>query len=339
MLTNHERQNANVSVIIPTLNAGDSFSRLLNLLKEQTIQPFELIIIDSCSDDGTVRLAQAAGAKVLTVQRADFDHGGTRNFAADAASGDILLFMTQDVFPVNERLIENLIKPLVGISTHHEVVYTYAKQIAAADGNLLEQLARANNYPAESSVQSYEDIEQLGIKTFFCSNACSAIRRDVFEQMGGFQSPVIFNEDMFMAAKCILSGMKIGYCAEAQVYHTHNYTIKQQFKRFFDNGVSMRCNAWILPYASATKAGSKLVRKQISGLRDARKLYLIPRLLTESAAKLIGYKLGMNYDRLPNKLCRRISMHRLIWDQIERGELHVKTPLHVTDHAQSKSSL
>lgn len=338
MLTNNERQHANVSVIIPTLNAGNAFSILLNLLKEQTIQPYELIIIDSCSDDDTVQLAQAAGAKVLTVQRKNFDHGGTRNVAAEAASGNILLFMTQDVVPVNERMIENLIKPLVGDSTHNEVVYTYARQIAAADGNRLEQLARTNNYPSESSVQSYEDIEKLGIKTFFCSNACSAIRRDVFEQMGGFQSPVIFNEDMFMAARCILSSMKIGYCAEAQVYHTHNYTIKQQFKRFFDNGVSMRCNSWILPYASATKAGSKLVRKQIKGLRDARQLYLLPKLVAESAAKLIGYKLGMNYDRLPSKLCRRMSMHRLIWDQIERGDLHVQTPGNVTDHAHSKSS-
>ncbi|MCR8659831.1 glycosyltransferase family 2 protein [Paenibacillus endoradicis] len=337
MHTNNEKQEANVSVIIPTLNAGDSFGMLLKLLKEQTIQPHELIIIDSCSDDATVQLAQAAGAKILTVQRTDFDHGGTRNLAADYASGDILMFMTQDVIPVNGRLIENLVKPLVGDSTHDEVVYTYARQIAGADGNLLEKLARANNYPQESSVQSYEDIERLGIKTFFCSNACSAIRRDVFEQMGGFQSPVIFNEDMFMAARCILSGMKIGYCAEAQVNHTHNYTIKQQFKRFFDNGVSMRCNAWIHPYASATKAGSKLVKKQIIGLRDARKLYLIPKLVAESAAKLIGYKLGMNYDRLPSKLCRRMSMHRLIWDQIDRGDLLVKTPVHVNENVQSKS--
>lgn len=329
MHTNYEKQ---VSVIIPTLNAGSSFGKLLEMLKQQTIQPYELIIVDSCSDDNTAKLAQAAGAKVLNVERTEFDHGGTRNLAADAASGTILLFMTQDVFPVNERMIEQLIKPLSNGDTIDDVVYTYARQIAAADGNLLEQLARANNYPLESSVQSYDDIERLGIKAFFCSNACSAIRRDVFQQLGGFQSPVIFNEDMFMAARCILGGMKIGYCADAQVYHTHNYTVKQQFKRFFDNGVSMRNNAWILPYASATKAGSKLVMEQIKGLRAAGKMGLVMKLVLESAAKLVGYKLGMNYHRLPRGLCRRMSMHRLIWDQIERGDLYVKGPVDITEH-------
>ncbi|HIW32130.1 MAG TPA: glycosyltransferase [Candidatus Paenibacillus intestinavium] len=331
-------QSVNVSVIIPTLNAGDSFGILLKLLKQQTVQPYELIIIDSCSDDATAMLAEAAGAKVLTVQRAEFDHGGTRNIAAAAASGNILLFMTQDVIPVNSRMIEQLTQPLLGESACDGVVYAYARQIAEDNGHILEQFARRNNYPVDSSVQCYDDIERQGIKTFFCSNACSAIRRDVFQQMGGFQSPVIFNEDMFMAARCVLSGMKIAYCADAQVYHTHNYTVKQQLKRFFDNGVSMRCNAWILPYASTTKAGSKLIREQLKGLRDARKLQYIPRLIAESAAKLIGYKLGMNYHRLPNKFCRRLSMHRLIWDQIEQGNLHVTYPITVGEHAKTKSS-
>lgn len=329
---------AKVSVIIPTLNAGHSFSELLELLARQTLQPYELIVIDSCSNDATVELAEAAGAKVLSVQRAEFDHGGTRNAAAAAATGDILLFMTQDVLPLNESLIEELVKPLAGDAAIDDVVYSYARQIAEPHGGMLEQLARENNYPAQSAIKCYQDIDQLGIKTFFCSNACSAIRRDVFYQMGGFQAPVIFNEDMFMAARCVLSGMKLAYCADAQVYHTHHYTIKQQFKRYFDNGVSMRCNAWILPYASATKSGSQLVKKQLKGLRAAGQLWLAPRLIIESAAKLIGYKLGMNFHRLPKRLCRWFSMHRLIWDQIERGDFHTELPVHVDQRGRSKSS-
>lgn len=313
-----------VSVIIPTLNAGGQFKELLELLQAQTVQPHEIIIIDSCSEDGTAQLASEAGAHVLTVQRTEFDHGGTRNKAAAVATGDILLFMTQDVYPVNNRLIEELIKPL---QENRTAVYAYARQMADDNGDLLEQLSRASNYPAQSALKSYEDIERLGIKAFFCSNACSAIRRDTFERMGGFQAPVIFNEDMFMAARCILSDYKIAYCAEAVVYHTHNYTIMQQFKRYFDNGVSMRCNSWILPYAASAKAGSNLIRQQLFGLRKAGKLRLIPRLIAESAAKLIGYKLGMNFHRLPKRLCRSISMHRLIWNQIESGALQSEAPV------------
>jgi len=334
MLTN-DFQDCRVSVIIPTLNAGSSFRELLAMLVRQTITPHELIIVDSCSDDSTVAIAKAADAKVLTVQRTDFDHGGTRNLAAAEATGSILLFMTQDVMPVNERMIEELVKPLLGDLDEVEAVYAYARQLTDSSADLLERLARASNYPLESTIKGYEDIARIGIKTFFCSNACSAIRRDVFQQIGGFQAPVIFNEDMFMSARCILNGMRVAYCAEAQVYHTHHYTIKQQMKRFFDNGVSMRCNAWILPYAASTKAGTKLIQKQLQGLRDAGKLRLVPKLAAESAAKLIGYKLGMNYNRLPNWLCRRLSMHRLIWDQIERGELHTEGPQTLTTKVQS----
>jgi len=318
----NELLSCRVSVIIPTLNAGESFAKLLQLLQSQTKKPDELIIIDSCSDDQTTQLAKQAGVRVMTVQRSEFDHGGTRNKAAAEASGDILLFMTQDVMPVNERLIEELTKPL----QEQKAVYAYARQMADEGADLLERLARAHNYPPQSAIKSYSDIETLGIKAFFCSNACSAIRRDVFEKMGGFQAPVIFNEDMFMSARCILSGMKIAYAAEAIVYHTHHYTIKQQFKRYFDNGVSMRCNAWILPFSSSTKAGSNLIKRQLAGLVKAGKPHRIPRLAVESAAKLLGYKLGMNYDRLPKRLCRRLSMHRLIWNQIESGALQGAAP-------------
>jgi len=329
---------AMVSVIIPTLNAGNSFAKLLELLKAQTLVPHEIIIIDSCSDDATTELAEAAGAKVLSVHRAEFDHGGTRNIAAEVATGDVLLFMTQDVMPLNEHLIEEIVKPLYGNEALEDVVYSYARQIADSSSDLLEQLARANNYPTESAVKGYKDIEQLGIKTFFCSNACSAIRRDVFRKMNGFQAPVIFNEDMFMAARCILAGKKIAYCADAQVYHTHHYSIKQQFKRYFDNGVSMRCNAWILPYASATKSGSKLVKQQLAGIHAAGQWKLIPRFIGETAAKLIGYKLGMNFHRLPKFFCRRVSMHPLIWRQIERGDFDTQLTVNVAERGQSKSS-
>ncbi|WP_169083630.1 glycosyltransferase family 2 protein [Paenibacillus sp. PL91] len=315
MLTNSESA-FRVSVIIPTLNAGSEFDELLERLQRQSVPPHEIIVIDSASEDGTQERARKAGVRLMNVERKDFDHGGTRNQAANQAQGNILLFMTQDALPYNENLIEALTRPLIEQET---IVYSYARQLARPGANVLEQLARQYNYPAESQIKSYEDIEQLGIKTFFCSNVCSAIKRDTFEAMGRFQEPVIFNEDLFMAAKCILTGYKVAYSAEAVVYHSHDYSIKQQFKRYFDNGISMRCNAWITPYSAVGKAGSKLVKLQLQKLHQSRQWHHIPRLVAESAAKLIGYKLGMNFRRLPSFITRRLSMHRLILTHIENN--------------------
>ncbi|MGO4345169.1 glycosyltransferase family 2 protein [Paenibacillus sp. MCAF9] len=319
MLTN-SNSACRVSIIIPTLNAGPELEELLERLKYQSLPPYEIIIMDSCSDDGTQERALKAGAQVMRVERRDFDHGGTRNVAAMQARGDILLFMTQDALPCNDKLIEELTSPLL---SGNNVAYAYARQLPRPEANVLERLAREHNYPAQSQLKAYEDIEELGIKTFFCSNVCSAIWRETFETMGRFQEPVIFNEDLFMAAKCILTGHKVAYSAEALVFHSHDYSIKQQFKRYFDNGISMRCNTWITPYSAVGKAGSKLVKLQLNELNRTGKWHLIPKLIAESAAKLIGYKLGMNYRLLPQFVTRRLSMHRLILTHIENNNAGV----------------
>ena len=326
MLTNDDtatirEDGCRVSVIIPTLNAGSVLSLLIGQLQEQTIKPYEIIVIDSESEDGTAQRARKAGVHVLTVKRSEFDHGGTRNRAAAEAKGDILMFMTQDALPYDDQLVEKLVRPLAaadGDEASGGVAYSYARQLAHSEANALEQLARLHNYPEQSHIRSYKDLDELGIKTFFCSNVCSAIRRNVFERMGRFQEPVIFNEDMFMAAKCILNGYQVAYCAEARVIHSHNYSVAQQFKRFFDNGVSIRLNEWIRPYSAVGGAGSKLVRLQLSGLNERRQWHLIPKLIVESAAKLLGFKLGQHYVRLPKFVVRRISMHPLIWNSLER---------------------
>lgn len=331
MLTNDAAANRSdssdscrVSVIIPTLNAGSMLSLLLERLQNQTLKPCEIIVIDSESEDGTAGRAREAGALVKMVKRSEFDHGGTRNRAAAEAKGDILLFMTQDAMPDDLRLIEELVKPLrvpqsgtSAAANSNKVAYCYARQLPHSEADVLERLARLHNYPEQSHIRSYEQIEEFGIKTFFCSNVCSAIRREVFEQMGRFQEPVIFNEDLFMAAKCILSGYRVAYCAEARVIHSHNYTAAQQFKRYFDNGVSMRLNEWIRPYSAVGAAGSKLVRLQLKGLAEKRQWHRIPGLIMESAAKLLGFKLGLHYTSLPKPVIRRISMHPLIWSQLE----------------------
>lgn len=74
----------------------------------------------------------------------------------------------------------------------------YARQLPKSDCHIVEQYTRQFNYPEQSCVKTKADIPTLGIKTFFCSDVCAAYRRDLFEELGGFESPVIFNEDMFL---------------------------------------------------------------------------------------------------------------------------------------------
>ncbi|MBW5445893.1 glycosyltransferase [Cohnella sp. CFH 77786] len=298
-----------VSVIIPTYNAGPETETLLKSLWNQTLPPHEIIVIDSSSTDGTAERARKNGAKVYVIDQSDFDHGGTRNYAVTMASGEILVFMTQDAVPNHERMLEELTKPLL---ENPKIGCAYGRQIAKSDANVLERLSRLHNYPEHSYLKDQNNIPRMGIKTFFCSNVCSAIRKDTFIQLGRFPEPVIFNEDLFFAAKCVLSGYAVAYVAEAEVLHSHNYSLKQQFKRYFDNGVSMRMNEWIYPFSSVGREGSHLLKMQFRKLMRSRAWNWIPALLVDSAAKFIGYQLGKNYRKLPQFLTMRFSMHRRI---------------------------
>ena len=209
-----------ISVIIPTLNAQKYIEKLIDKLKAQKLeQELEIIVIDSASDDKTVQIARDAGARVLEINRAEFDHGGTRNLGWRSANGDIICFMTQDALPVDDLYLSNLIQGF----EDNDVVMISGRQVPKSDANYVERLTRAFNYPAISNVRSQKDIESMGIKAYFFSDVCAAYRRSFLEETGGFDSPIISNEDMLLAAKALQAGYRVRYEAKAEVYHSHNF--------------------------------------------------------------------------------------------------------------------
>ena len=105
-------QSSEVSVIIPTLNAGNQIRRLIDSLQSQVLTPLEIIVIDSSSKDDTAEIARTANCEVMEIDRALFNHGRSRNMAADLASGNVLVFLSQDALPVDETFLEELTRPI-----------------------------------------------------------------------------------------------------------------------------------------------------------------------------------------------------------------------------------
>ena len=114
-----------VSVIVPTLNAAGEIAALLAALMGQTQPPDEILVVDSGSTDDTAELARSHGARVISVPRDRFDHGGTRDAALRQTTGEFVLFLTQDALPAYERYIEHLLKPFAD------------ERVAAASGRQL----------------------------------------------------------------------------------------------------------------------------------------------------------------------------------------------------------
>ncbi len=246
-----------ISVIIMTLNAELYIRNMLEMLKVQTVAPDEIIVADSESDDQTLSIVKEyKGTKIINIKRNEFDHGGSRDKALRVSNGYFVLFLTQDAQIGNNHYIENILKPF----ENNEIAMVCGRQIAKNNAPSYEKLIREFNYPDRSMIKSKEDIVRLGIKAYYMSDVCSAYRRDLYLKIGGFKHPLNTNEDMLIAATALRSGYKIAYESSAFVFHSHVFTLKQEFIRNKNVAVFMKKHKDDLGTINVDSEGIALVR-------------------------------------------------------------------------------
>ena len=314
-----------IDVIIPTYKPDDVFCLLLQKLQEQTFLIHKVILINTeealwKEALGKYPIAEAleklpCGYVLSHVKKEEFDHGAARMQGAALSEAEVMVFMTQDAVPADAHMLENLIRPF---QRDMAVAVAYARQLPREDCSVIERYTRAFNYPEISRKKTRADLPELGIKTFFCSDVCAAYRRDLFEQLGGFESPVIFNEDMFFAAHAVMEGYGVEYAAEARVIHSHNYSVAQQFHRNFDLAVSQTMHPEIFEQVSSEAEGMKLVLAAVKHLIRIRKPWLIWNLGWQSVGKYAGYFLGKRHKNLSRQFILRCTMSPEYWKKLWR---------------------
>ena len=283
-----------ISVIIPTLNAEHEIDGLLIALEHQSIQPVEILIVDSASEDKTIELVrQHKRVRLLEIDRQAFNHGTTRDMALRKSSGDFVCFLTQDAVPVSGDYLKRLVAPMVEDSS---IALVSGRQLPKADARRFEQLVREFNYPDTPSVRSKGDLKKFGIKTFFASDTCSAYRRTAYLECGGFDH-VNTNEDMLLAARFIASGLKVAYEPRAEVYHSHNLTPSQQFARNRAVGFFLEMHADDLMHASEIGEGGRLVKAVSSQLIREGNLVEFIAFGVDCCARLLGNRAGRRAAR------------------------------------------
>jgi rhamnosyltransferase len=300
-----------LSVIIPTYNAENYMYNLLTSLKGQSMA-CEILVVDSSSADDTVRIAESFDVTTLVIKKEDFDHGRTRTFAGKETHGDIVVYLTQDALPLNKFSLEKLVKVL---GEDERLGATFGRQIPFPDAPVFGAHLRLYNYPAESYVVGLQDKDKYGIKTPFLSNAFAAYKRKVLEEIGWFKDNLILSEDTYAGAKMLMAGYKLAYVADALVYHSHSYSLKQEFKRYFDIGAFHRIERWILnTFGNPRGEGINYVISEIKYLIHNGKHHLIFEAMLKSVGKYLGYEMGYNHRMLPNSLVRALSMNRDWWN-------------------------
>ena len=301
-----------VDVVIPSYRPDEKFSRLVKKLQEQEYPIGTIFVINTKAGRFPKEVEQMEKVKVYHIERREFDHGATRDMGMQMSKAEIVVFMTQDAVPADEYVIGNLVKVL---EEDEMTVAAYARQLAASDCNYIEKYTRKFNYPENSRIKSKEDLQEMGIKTFFCSNVCAAYKRNIYEKAGGFCKKTIFNEDMILAGHMINAGYKVAYVAEARVIHSHNYTGMQQFHRNFDMAVSQAEHPEVFDGIKSENEGIKLVKQTAAHLVKQRKIYMVPKLVYQSGCKYIGYRMGKMYKKLPDKVVKWCSMSPGYWEK------------------------
>ena len=302
---------AQVAIVIPTINARKLWTPLRDGLRRQGIPASQVLIVDSSSDDGTRELAAAEGFEVVRIDRRDFNHGGTRQAALDYVPwASIVVYLTQDAVLATPDSIEQLLSAFAD----EGVAAAYGRQLPRPGAGPIEAHARLFNYPPQSDVRDFESRHTLGIKATFLSNSFSAYRVEALREVGGFPSDVIMAEDALVTGNLLLAGWKAAYVAEAQVYHSHDFTIAQEFRRYFATGVYHRRQFWLTKkFGNPGGEGKRFVMSELAFLAP-RHLHLVPQALLRDVAKVIGYQLGLRQARLGAGLSKRFSYHKSFWD-------------------------
>lgn len=295
-----------IGIVVPTLNSRNYLKKCLVPLRDSPLKP-RLLVIDSSSEDGTIEEAQSLGAEVLVIPRREFNHGLTREKARQYLKTDIVVMVTADAYAVDASVLEKLVDPLV----KGDASIAYARQLPRPGASFFEAFPRVYNYPLKSHIRSIQDLEKYGAYTFFCSDSCAAYSNSALDEIGGFPE-VLLGEDTVVTAKLLRTGHRIAYVAEAEVHHSHAYSLLQEFQRYFDTGFARRTYRAILE-VSDVKRGASFVKAMLAELAK-QDPHLLPYACLQTFMKWLGYQLGRNSLQAPRWFKKLCSSQKYYWN-------------------------
>ena len=216
------------SIIIRTYNEARHLGGLLQGIARQYQNGFdhEVIVVDSGSTDETLDIARKEGARIVSIPKEEFSFGRSLNVGCEAAQGDTLVFISGHCVPASDRWLHELVQPIYD----GRVSLAYGRQLPGNENKFSEGQLFLKFYPEDS---------QLPQDGFFCNNANAAIGKAIWTDYR-FDEELTGLEDMELGQRLVEDGMKIGYVAEAPVYHHHSETWRQIKGRYEREAIALR---------------------------------------------------------------------------------------------------
>lgn len=209
---------ATVSIVVRALNEAEHLPALLDGIEAQSRQPTEIVLVDSGSTDDTVAICEKAGARVVHIAPADFSFGRALNVGCQAAVGEVLVFVSAHVYPVDELWLERLVAPF----DEHEVALSYGRQTGDHRTKFSELELMRGWFPERSDPDQRHP---------FCNNANCAVRRSVWEDQP-YDEELTGLEDLAWARLALENGWRIAYQADASIVHVHEEPLAATVNRY-----------------------------------------------------------------------------------------------------------
>lgn len=303
-----------ISIVIPVKDGGSDLVRCLQGIGAQVIDDeVEIVVIDSGSTDGSVVQARERGAFVREIPAHEFSHGSARNLGASLASGEWLVFISQDAHPVDERWLERLTGPLR--ERESLVGGVYGRQLPHPGATPPERYFLDFLYGSQARRQSAAGTHELTMETTLFSNVNAAMPRSLWERFP-FVEDIIMSEDQDWSRRVLLDGFTVAYEPTAAVRHSHNYTLGGAFRRFFDSGASAD-RAYLAGERESARAlraaAIRYARGELQWMWRTGQRRWIPYTVVYETTKMIGLLLGANHKRLPLAAKRRLSALPDFW--------------------------
>ena len=263
-------------------------------------------MVDSGSIDGSPERARHAGALVHEIRPESFGHGRTRSLGVQIARGELLVFTSQDAVANDEHWLASL---SAAARSGPEVAGAYGRQLPHDDARPPERFFLDFMYGPEPRIQRLRD-EEATFETTLFSNVNAAIPRWALERFP-FRDDLTMSEDQEWSRRALRAGFSLVYEPRAAVRHSHAYTIRSAFRRFFDSGVSAE-HAYVEGDASRAalrRAGARYAREEVAWLWSTGRRRWIPYTAAYELGKYAGLQLGLRHARLPRSLVRRLGSY------------------------------
>lgn len=276
-----------IDIICPLYNAEEYIENLhKSFIMQKKVKINKIRYVLTESKDNTEEYLKNNNIEYKKIKKSEFSHSLVREKEAMESVSDVVAFVTQDVVIDDELWLYNLTKDI----GKDNIAAAYSRQVTKY--NNIEKYTRESNYPTQSRVVSQDDISKLGLKTFFFSDASSAIDTNIFKKLNGYDGKNLpISEDMYIAYKIINNGYKIKYCSESVVYHSHNFTLKEVYDRYKLTGKFFKENSYLDNYGT-NKSGGGLAKYILKRAIKDKNIKVLLRFLPDMGARFIGMKVG-----------------------------------------------